>query len=422
MLPGFIYRPTGEIDKDFLYDRDERITDTWTRGAQIPSSAVALIVQQDRWGDREQIQGLGLFERGDAVTSFERRISVEFITMFDEPVESEPFVQSLTPRVRTHAADMLDRGGPVPPATWTAMREVLLRDSLTRSVIERFEARTSPPRWVDSTSRATQIVAFEQDALGLALSLEGLDRRRELQQWVPPSEPAPFLQGLEHSELREDQLLIHDMQRFGDWDRTDINGVWATFSSRNGDHLVVMNVNRHPIETTLGADLIYYSALHKAFTVVQYKRMRRESSSNREPVYRPAHDRNLTPQLNRMRELEAGMLVTAPRQLNEYRLGTGMCYLKICKPDLHLANSDLAGGMYIGVGMWDLVLERLCKPGSYPAITFDRGVRHFSNTMFIDLVQGGWIGSYGEVTTEIERYIARALDNKHSVTLATGTG
>lgn len=413
VLPGFVYWPTGTIDEDLLYRRS-RITDTYVRGESLQAPAIALIVQGP------QLEGIGLLDRGEPVTSFHRRILITNIEITSDQPDLSALATMVPARVRGHLRDVFRRGGPIPPASWEHLRAALAMFPSVWRTIERLERKAAPPPWtLSATGRARQVVAQERDAVGLALSFGRLDRDA-LDQWTPPDEPAPFLSGIDHLELREDQLLIHDMLVFGDWQRESVNGLWAQFSDSRGRRVHVMNVNRHPLETTLGADLIYYNHEHDAFTILQYKRMRWEDKSTglgREPIYRPAHDKNLGKQILRMRAVEPDDS-PPPSVMSEYRLGRAACYLKICHPDLELSGRDLGRGMYLDLDLWDLALGHLAPTGGNPAVTYGDTIRYLNNTEFIALVQGGWIGSRSVTSRRIETYISRALRNRHSVTLA----
>lgn len=415
MLPGFIYIPTGVIDEDTLYRRN-RVTDAHLRGQVVAATALAVVVQDGA------VVGLGLLERGPAITSFERRIAVSQLSLLEAPVAIGTIEGRLPRRVRQRGGEVLRVGGGVPPATWKALRDVLVHSSEIREVIEHIERRASPPTWVrETTTRSTQVVQQEQDAVGLSLSLAGLDRD-PLEQWTPPDEPAPFLAGLEHTELREDQLLINDMQVFGDWRRMRANGLYSEFSDSHGRRLTLLNVNRHPLETVLGVDLIYFSHRHQAFTLVQYKRMRWESKDHgvgRDPVYRPIHDKNLGRQIERMRRVASTADGSPATSLRDYRLGPVSCFLKVCHPEFDLMSSDLSKGMYMDLDLWDLATAHLAVDRR-GAISFNKDMRYLNNTEFMGLVREGWIGSQGITTKSIQDYVVSALRSRHSVTLAAG--
>ena len=418
-LPGFAYWP--DVSRgDELYDR---VTDVWPRREPVPSPAIAVILESSPMrlkGEGDAIVGLGSLRRGAAITTFGRRIGVSDIRLITQPLLVRAVLERLPARTVQTAQRALLGGGRIPPATWAAIRAVLSEHPDLGPLLDELDRRGEElPSWVREETQTQQILTFEYDAVGIALEATGVDRR-ELRTWVPPQKPAPFLTGIQNTVLIEDQILVHDFERFGDWDRSGANGLSAVFTDRGGRRVHVMNVNRHRLESTIGADLIYYNEPHKAFTVVQYKRMRLESRSaesmSQEPVYRAGNDRNLPKQLRRMSALEAGMRDPRVGSLEELRLGNSMCFLKFCDPRLDLRSDDLVKGMYVSLDVWSMFNRWRGDKVSYR--TMDR---YLTNTDFLRLVGDGWIGSAGEVTTVIEAYITGALRNKHSVTLAVGS-
>jgi len=90
--------------------------------------------------------------------------------------------------------------------------------------------------------------------------------------------PAGFLASLSLPayDVPEDVLIGHDSTRLPDWEpwpaeRPD----WLTFSNGR-EHIRIGNVNRTPLENTLGIDLIYRHVEADTFVLIQYKRMKRE--------------------------------------------------------------------------------------------------------------------------------------------------
>jgi hypothetical protein len=110
MLPGFIYIPTGEIDEETLYRRN-RVTDTHLRSQVVAAPAIAVVIQEGA------VAGLGLLERGPAITSFERRITVSQLSLLQAPMTIATIEGPLPRRVRKHGSEALRFGGGVPPAT-----------------------------------------------------------------------------------------------------------------------------------------------------------------------------------------------------------------------------------------------------------------------------------------------------------------
>ncbi len=80
----------------------------------------------------------------------------------------------------------------------------------------------------------------------------------------------------------EEELLPLDLQRFdGKLVGNQRAASVAVFVDKGGENrLMVMSVNKKPIELVLGVDLLYWDQVHDAFTFVQYKRLEKVESGN----------------------------------------------------------------------------------------------------------------------------------------------
>jgi len=109
-----------------------------------------------------------------------------------------------------------------------------------------------------------------------------------------------FLPETQHRMPLEDPMVEHDANTFLGWSpaNSDKLGV-RTYTDGAKRKLQIMSVNRWPIETRLGPDLIYYHVQRRSFVLVQYKRMIKERNAWRYRV--DDHFRN---QLCVMRQLD----------------------------------------------------------------------------------------------------------------------
>ncbi|MEU3455320.1 hypothetical protein ABZ671_17240 [Micromonospora sp. NPDC006766] len=99
---------------------------------------------------------------------------------------------------------------------------------------------------------------------------------------------------------REDPMVEHDANTFLGWTRQESDRLAVRkFTDGKGRTLEIMNVNRWPIETRLGTDLIYYHKQRRSFVLVQYKRMVPDGSS-----WRCRVDDHFRQQLDVMRTLD----------------------------------------------------------------------------------------------------------------------
>ncbi|GAA1706976.1 hypothetical protein GCM10009745_63550 [Kribbella yunnanensis] len=251
----------------------------------------------------------------------------------------------------------------------------------------------------------------ERDALGLVLTLANIDRA-PLGDWNPPGGDIPFLAGMPGYVEREDALVDHDLHRFGDWAHNRQTRVgWQTF--REGDRRVfVMNANRSAVEHSLGVDMVYYNETRDSFVLVQYKKMRPEMQKGGKRALRYRPDERLSAEVERMQRINEVCAAAG----GEYRLNWGASWLKLCDPDPAIEDpTALIRGMYFALDHFRELLVTSRGPQGGIRIGYDTVDRHLSNTLFIDLVRDGWIGSRGPASDQIKAIIRESLASGRAV-------
>jgi hypothetical protein len=374
-------------------------------GHDIPKRTIGLI----RFG--EGLAAVGMVEKGAAVATHRRRFRASLIEEIDPVLGLNELRAHMPARLRRHL-----RYGLLAERTSDACLEALLQvePGLT-SHVDMLRARLREPEF---RRRGYETPALEKDAVGLALDFQGIERE-DLLGWSPDARPESFLRGLNQAVLREDQILNHDLGVFSDWDIVDRSAVGAVFFGRNGAEVTVVNVNRTPVEQTLGVDLVYFHEQFRSFVLVQYKRLEDDRDSDMGAVYRP--DENLEGELTLMR----AVVPTPPDPVDEwsYRLGPGVSYLKLCKSvQFDPRSKDLIPGMYLPLEYFDACEPTAVGPRGGRAYGYSTVPRHFNNTQFIDLVQGGWIGSNGTLSDELQQLVEELVESGRSVLLASGSG
>jgi len=236
--------------------------------------------------------------------------------------------------------------------------------------------------------------------------------------WNQESETAPFLRGYDAIVLREDTMVIHDSQVFGDWKKIKQYVVGAAEFEKDGHRLTIMNVNRHKIEETLGVDLLMYHHTYNSYVLVQYKKMTKDGESL---VYRPI-DNSYLSEINRMEEFQKQIKtiidVSSPKH---FRLNGEFFYFKLCAATLEdPLSTKMIPGMYFPLQYWKMLLssndilgERGGKKISYSNVS-----RYLNNTLFVELVQNGWIGSQLSNTDIITEQIQHSISGGKSIILA----
>jgi len=175
-----------------------------------------------------------------------------------------------------------------------------------------------------------------------------------------------------------------------------------------------MNANTEPVENTLGVDVVYFNEAFKSFVLVQYKRLVRESNAEGESGvwYRPDH--NLSTELDRMGVVDS---LYGSRE-GDFRLFSQACWVKLCDPSAVVQDPlQLIKGMYLTRKHFVELLE-VCKgPRGGVRLGYDNVPRHINNTLFVELVKEGWVGTCGTGTMELGEVVRMVLENRRALVL-----
>lgn len=420
-MPAFFYTASDDRLYD-QYDLHRRITDVLPTGMAQAGPQVAVI----SW-EGDQIDALEVLRPGARVANYKLRIRIDEFEVFEEPVTTEELVQALDEHrdyarmSRSIAAAIGSRSQLTDKAT-SVLRATLehLRPG-TNEVWEELENLAKAGLAALWTDDREPIVAYERDAVGLALGAAGFTRSEQLRGWRGDAE-VPFLAGLQELRVTEDAIVDHDAGVFGDWDVISEHIVGMVQFQQGERTLTVVNANRTDVERNLGVDLLYYSHNYAAYVLIQYKRLRKGRETWE---FRPSQDRNFERELQRMREIaEPGEENSDP---DEHRLGDNFCFVKFCKPTTtataKTAKGELSGGMYLPLDYLDKLLatDRLEGPQGGVAIRYDRVGRWMTNGDFEVLLRNAWVGSRSLSTEDLTKIIRRSLKAKHSVMAAAAS-
>lgn len=364
------------------------------------------------------ITHLALGRRGVRAGSDRRRLNLVNLTALSTRIRHPAVLEKLPARFRQHVERRLSEGGLLPSGSFGAVVEAV-RSLLPESnaLLERFSERRR--ELIEGLSdKARNALAYQKETVATALALAGLDTA-ELGDWQPQEDgAASFLDGLPQARLREDQMLVNDLQNFPGFDvvRTMQHGA-AVFRKKNVRLTVVM-ANRHGLEEQTGADLIYRNESFGSFVFVQYKAMEDEWGS---PTFRLPNVQ-LEKELARMEALAAKLRECAPDgRLCGFRLTHNPFFLKFCPRIVFDPDSkSLIKGMYIPLEYWRRLEGDPAIKGTKDgrAVTYDNVGRYFSNTSFADLIAGGWIGTTGAQTDFLDPLIREIVASGRTVTIA----
>lgn len=367
----------------------------------------------------DKIHYAALARRGRRVATQKHQIRFSNFVQFEPAIPFSEIERQIRPILKQHfIRSASGMGSRVPPATWKDLLRVIkqLRPN-SGPDLDQLERLRRLGRDLIQTP-GFRVVAHERDAVNIALRMSGFDYK-EILDWSPPDHKlAPFLRGLSSAIAREDSMVNHDAQVFGDWRKISDYQVGAVVFEHGLERLTVINVNRHKLEETLGVDLIYYFHNYDSYVMVQYKRMTKQ---NGQLGYRPT-EASYRSELERMREFERSFRTgKSQTDLFGYRLHSGVFYFKLCPAEvLEPTSTEMIPGMYIPLDYWDILVSsrNIVGPRGGKCITYDNVGRYFNNTFFVDLVKAGWIGSAVIENDVITKIIRAALDRKRSVILA----
>jgi hypothetical protein len=348
------------------------------------------------------------------------RLNLSSIQELAVPISHDRLLAEVPPRIRPVLSRRLREGGLLAPASFRAVIEAVA--SLAPDVAERL-ARFSAGR-ADAvarlTDRAREALAQQKESVGLALKISGLDTR-QLLAWSPPldGEPTSFLDGLPEARVREDAMVAHDLGQVPGFEAIKAYSFAARMFEAKGTRLTVILANKLPLEQQFGTDLIYYNETYRSFVMVQYKAMERAGSGK-------AEFRLPSPQLDaeiaRMdATLAAISALSDDESRDSFRLHGNPFFLKLCAR--HVFNPDDGGlfpGMYLPLDYWRRLVLHEATEGTRGGrlVTFENVGRKLSESEFIPLVAGAWVGTGISQSTVLERVVREVIENGKAITLA----
>lgn len=408
-LKGFAFEPEGILASSW--------NDTAPRGLWAPQTPHIGLLLATESGDAV-IGALGVVVQLRTAGHHRSLVRIHEPLPLDG-IRVQQVVEQCGQRFQSHAEHVLTEGGRIPRGTWDEITRVLSElNSEVPGYLRRMAAKYGRGFAILADSPGFDVMTLESEATDLSVRLAG-GRLNIEELWTPPATPLPFLRSLPQAiSVTEDEVLAHDLDHFGDARQLhQYTAGFARFEVGNGA-VFVWNVNRKPLETTTGADLIYYHARLGQWVLIQYKMLKRE---NGEPRYRPRAD--FEAQLAKLRAIsaEACRLGASDNSPSSFRLNDAPAYVKFCRPTMPPISNELSKGMYVVVPLYDrLVASGALKgPQGGTVVSFDNVKRWLSNTEFINLFRGGWIGTSIMGGVGIADYVQGRLRDGASLTLAT---
>jgi len=333
-------------------------------------------------------------------------------------------LRELPARNRAPVGRRLREGGPFSPAAFDEVVAALLRlaPDLAPQLMRFSGARSALVKQLSDRQRSA--LAEQKEGVGLALKIAGLDTR-VLLDWSPPPDnsPSSFLEGLPHARVREDAMIVHDLGQIPGFNAVRDYAFAAKVFEGPGTRLTVILANKLPLEEQFGTDLIYYNETFKSFVMVQYKAMERPASGRAEFRLPNAQ---LDVEIARMDQtLETLAAIEDGGSPIGFRFHASPFFFKLCAR--HLFNPDDSGlfpGMYLPLDYWRRLVADDATLGARGGrlITYENVGRKLSESEFIALTAGGWIGTNVEQSGVLETIVREVLSTGRSVTLAVREG
>lgn len=366
-----------------------------------------------------RISHLALGTRGNMAGTDMRRLNLNEIFILEKTVQPEQIQKLLPNRFKKKFQEKLKNGGLLSPKLFEALLKIIctLAPETTPILSKYSEARAK--RIENLPQKIKETLAEQKEAVATALSIAGIDRK-ELQGWdlKEDGEVSSFLDGLEQVRLREDQMIINDLTNLPGYDVLKTTPFSSTIFENDQSKLTVILANRLPLEEQFGVDLIYYNETFSCFLMIQYKAMEKEAidTTFRFP------NKQLTEEIKRMNNILAELhKCPGNNEADGYRLNENPFFLKICPrivfdPD----NVGLIKGMYLPLDYWKSISQHpsLIGPKGGKRLTYNNVRRYFTNTDFINIASGGWVGTNIEQSKLLQTAIRSTLESGRAVVFA----
>lgn len=344
------------------------------------------------------------------------RLNLSEILTLSKPVAYEDIGHQCPSRLLHHIQKRFNEGGVLPPASFMAFVDSFRSlSNESKPMLDRFSSERREK--IGRLSVHSKFALAEQkEALLTALSIAKIDRA-VAQTWDPPDTPdnISFLDGLSNVGVREDAMVFADLFNIPGFDLIKSKPYGAAVFKNSDTILTTILANRMNLEEQLGVDLIYCNETLNSVLLVQYKAM---ESANGKDIFRFPEEQ-LTKEILRMDNVSAKLsIMPASVDRLNFRLNEDPFYLKIGpRISLDPDDSGMAKGMYIPLSYWKRIErdDTLKGPRGGRSLSYENVGRYISNSLFIDLASGGWIGTSGSRSIFLKDVISDILISKRSL-------
>lgn len=434
-----LYRVTDASELDAFHRRaesSERMTVALRRDEVPGVGSVRLCIvladadamEHSDWGAAPSpgiwVVGAGVMRPAGRATTVQTRYAFDPLIMFDFLLDAEELRATLD--LTTDQERVFDEGlggRLLPPKTSELVWDGLLRLAEGDRGRLRFLSDSIRP-FTPLSAAEGRILLQERDAVMLATEIFGAgnNSRGALRYMSRGTSSAPFLARVADAHQLEDQVINKDARNFLDWIGLETEHAAAMTFHSGQRALTVVNANKGPIETTTGADLVYYNHSNESLVLVQYKMMELRSP---EWVYYPDNQFELERQ--RLIAVEAIHQQSAYDSSDHlsYRLGAPVTYFKFCRRNAGFDVNDLKlmQGSYVPTEyVQSLMASMHGQRGAARIVEGPLKARSLGNTSFAALVATGLIGTRGTATDDLIAIVGDALRAGHTMVVGVETG
>ena len=365
------------------------------------------------------ITHVGLGKRGQYAGTDLRRLNIEDIFELAKPVSVKEIVNLICTKLRHHIIDKVHNGGFIPNRSFEEFLCIFLKMAPESIPVLDKYGQSRQLRIKRLTRSVKESLAQQKEAVLTAMNIAGIDKENA-QGWdyKETGKPLSFLDGIDHINLREDSIIINDLNNMPGFELIRSTKHSASIFENEKTRLTVLLANRLPLEELTGTDLIYFNEDFKCFIMVQYKVMEKEGDKF---IFRLPNSQ-LSEEIARMDSILNLLKLTEENKvINDYRISQKPFFIKICpRLEFDPDNVGLSKGMYIPLDYIKILQSDKCIEGKRggKGITYNNIGRYFDNTAFKAVVEGGWIGTNQSQSLLLEEIIKNILQNGKTAVLA----
>ncbi|MCZ8221596.1 MAG: hypothetical protein O9337_19415 [Acidovorax sp.] len=329
--------------------------------------------------------------------------SIDILHM-DPPISAS---EASCPEALEASVSMADDVRRFEPKNWRILNDLIrrLRPHLAERLDELNTLRTSIRGAVPRDQHTTRL-SEERDAVGLALDIAGVDRKKIFRsvKRIETERATSILDIIDAQPIAERSIIESDCAAL----QLALSGEMASarFKDERQREVRIYVLDSTPLETATGVDLLLYQHQYRSFLLVQYKAME-YNQTEKTWTYRVTGS-NVEVQLNAMERVRTMLPRSDPLKLSDLRLCEDPFFFKFCERRA-LDPSD--EGLSAGLTMTASSLQHFlglpeARTGQSLHVGYENCPRYLNNTEFVYLAKAGWLGSQGAATDAIAQILA----------------